>query len=140
MKTYFYLFLGISLFFNSCSTADAEKAADEFHKKLDAGEVDYICDHLIDFSESNEDNRESFKNYLEDILAKGKQINRQKTSGFNKQYKNGITTVKLNYTFEVDGETIHERLVLINKGEEYKVLVVSMHPNEDVVIEYTKDY
>ena len=141
MKYFLILFSTLGLLtLNSCSTEDAEKAADEFHKRLDANEVIYICDNLVDQTDATDEDRENFRSFLNGIVAMGPQKNRKKTSGFNKKYNNGVTTVKLSYTFEVKGELIYESIVLVKRDEGYKVLMVSMHPDESFVNDYTKDY
>lgn len=142
MRTKFlFLFLGLGLILTSCSTEGADKVADEFHDKLNAGEIDYIMDNLISWGESSEDEKNSFRSALESVHAQGQHENRKKTSGWNKSMQNGVTTTKVSYTFETNGETIHERLVLVELDEGgWKVLAFAMHPDEDVVIDYVSDY
>ena len=140
MKKSIFFFLGILFILGSCSTEAAEKVADEFHKKLDAGEVDYIVESLVDHEGSSDENLEEFRDFLTGVVRMGDQKNRQQTSGFSKKYNNGVTTVKLNYTFEVDGEIVYERLVLVDRDNGYKILMVTMHPDESYVEEFTEDY
>ena len=141
MKKYFFLFIGLSMLLTSCDTGAAEKVADEFHKKLDAGDLDYIVNDLLD-TESSPEERATFKEYLASVTANGKMENRKKEIGFSEKISNGITTVKLDYTFEVDGELIYESVVFVDRGEGdgFKLLVVSMHPDKAVVDNYTDGY
>jgi hypothetical protein len=44
----FLLLFLIPIVFAGCSTAGAEKIADEFHQKLDEGDHDYIINQLAD--------------------------------------------------------------------------------------------
>ena len=140
MKIYFFLLIGLGLVLTGCSTAAAEKVADEFHKKLDEGKVDYIVENLVDHEGSSEENLQEFRDFLGGVVRRGHQTNRKKTSGFNKKYTNGVTTVKLSYTFEVEGELVHERIVLVKRDEGYKLLMVTMHPDESYVEEFTAGY
>lgn len=140
MKKYLFLFLGLTLVISSCSTEDAEKAADEFHAKLNEGEIDYIMDNLVSIDESAVEDVEAFRYALEIAHSQGTHENREKSSGFNKSYNNGQTTVKLNYTFTTGGQKIYERLVMVKTDEGYKVLVFAMNPDEAVVEEYTSNY
>ena len=139
-RYYFLLFLPVFLVLGSCSTADAEKVADEFHKNLDAGNVDYIMNNLVDQEDSTPEELENFRYAIESLISQGEMTNRKKESGFNKNYNNGITTVKLSYTYEVQGTKMYERLVLISKDDGYKVLMFAMNPKESVVEGYTSAY
>jgi regulator of sigma D len=141
MKKYFFLFIGLSVILTACDSGAAEKAADEFHKRLDNGEVDYICQELLD-TKSTPKERATFKAYLESVRSMGEMKNRKKEIGFSQKINNGITTVKLEYTFEVEDQLIYENVVFVDRGEGdgYKLLVVSMNPDKDVVDNYTQDY
>lgn len=140
MKKPILILVGFIFLLGSCSTEAAEKVADEFHKKLDEGKVDYIVENLVDHEGSSEENLDEFRAFLGGVVRQGDHENRKKTTGFSKKYNNGITTVKLSYTFEVDGELVHERLVLVKRDEGYKILMVTMHPDESYVEEFTEGY
>jgi hypothetical protein len=140
MKKFFFLFLGLSLLLSSCSTDAAEKVADDFHEHLDKGDVDYIMDNLIYLEETGPEGIQEFRLALESLGLQGEQTNRQKETGFNKAYNNGVTTVKLSYTYEVQDTKVYERLVLIETDEGYKILMFIMHPDEAVAEEYTSQY
>lgn len=122
-----------------CSTEDASLVADEFHKHLDQGDYDYICDNLVD-SEADPSFPDTFMNFLEVVGSWGEQTNRVKEPGFNKQYKNGLVTVKLSYTFDLDSLHVHERIVLASREDGYKIIMCNMNENEQVVIDASKNY
>lgn len=141
MKRYFLLLLPAILILGSCSTAEAEKVADEFHAKFDNNEIDYIVDNMID-SHATDEELEGFRNFLNGVRSNGKPSNREKATGFSKKMNNGLTTVKLNYTFDLEGEEVHEGLVLIDRGEGagYKIMIISMSPDKDVVNQFTEGF
>ncbi|MCB9225513.1 MAG: hypothetical protein R2780_01890 [Crocinitomicaceae bacterium] len=141
MKKYFFLLIGLSLFLTACDTGAAEKVADEFHKHFDKGEIDYICENMLDAKTTAEET-EGFRSFLQGIYDIGEISNRKKSVGFSEKIRNGITTVKLNYTFEINGETVYESLVFVDRGEGigFKLFVVSMNPDKSVVDEFTEDY
>lgn len=140
MKSFFISLIGLSLILTSCSTGNSENIADEFHKKLDAGEIDDIVNVLFDDVDTTPQDKVEFKSFLQGIVAMGEQKNRKKKMGFEKKISNGISTVKYKYTFEVDGELIHERIVLVEREEGYKILMVAMHPDESYVEDFTEQY
>ncbi len=140
MKSFFISLIGLSLILTSCSTGNSEHIADEFHKKLDAGEIDDIVNVLFDDVDTTPQDKVEFKSFLQGIVDMGEQKNRKKKMGFEKKISNGISTVKYKYTFEVDGELIHERIVLVEREEGYKILMVAMHPDESYVEDFTEQY
>jgi hypothetical protein len=123
----------------SCSTEDASLVADDFHKHLDAGDYDYICNNLVD-SEADSTFPDVFRNFLEVVGGWGPQTNRVKEPSFNKQYKNGLSTVKLAYSFDVDGIHMHERIVLVSRADGYKIILCNMNQNEQTVIDASEHY
>ena len=139
MKHFLILLVGISaLTITSCSTAAAEKIADEFHQKLDAGDTDYIVKNLADTEDLSED---VWTDFLDLVISWGPQTDRTKTSGFSTKINNGVTTIKLGYTFNVIGYgLIHERLVLRDKGDGYKIITALMNSDEAVVENGTAGY
>src|SRR5690606_11459276 len=110
------------LILGSCGTAEAEKVADEFHKRFDNNEIDYIADNMID-SEATPQEIEGFRNFLNGVRIGGKPENRDKNTGFSKKMNDGVSTVRLNYTFELAGQKVHEGLVLIDRGDGYKIMI-----------------
>lgn len=139
MKKYILFLIPSLMMLTACSTGDAEKVADEFHKRFDNGEIDYIAENMID-KEATEDDIENFRAFLNEVRAYGKPTNREKETGFSKKINGGISTVRLRYTHEVDGETIYEGLVLVNRDDEYRILIVSMSPDRSVVDGFMKGY
>lgn len=136
------IFVGLLfLTLTSCQAVnDAEQVADEFHAKLDAHDHDFILDNLVDEEEIEVSGRDTWKNFLETVASWGKISNREQTNGFHIKTNNGLTTVKLEYTFENDYGLMYEALVLVSRGSGYKVLVVSMNTDKSEVDAYTKDF
>ena len=115
-----------------CSTEAAEKVADEFHQKLDEGDTDYIIENLADLE--GETTTEDWHAFLELVQSWGPQSDRQKSTGFNKKINNGITSVKLEYTFELEEiGLVYEGIVLVDRGEGYKIFTVIMNSDKSVV-------
>lgn len=132
------LLLLLPVFVLSCSNNEAEKAADQFHAKLDAGEYDYILDNLVDTEAITGG---EWDNFFATVSSWGPQKNRKNLSNYNFNTRNGVTTVKLSYTFEVEGfELMHERLIMVDRDGSYKVLFVAINTDESVVIDATKEY
>ena len=139
MKQLHFLLLILPLIIAGCGTGAAEKVADEFHQKLDAGDHDYIIEHLADKDSNTPDSE--WKAFLDLVESWGPQKNRQKTMGFSSKINNGVSTVKLSYTFETETYgLIHERIVLIERGNEHKILAVFMDSDESVVESQTEAY
>ena len=96
-------------------------------------------DNLADLEEDV--TKEDWHGFLTIVDGWGPQSNRKKKSGFSKKTNDGVTTVKLSYTFEIaEIGLVYERIVLINRGEDYKIRTVIMNSDEEVVIEATKDF
>lgn len=124
---------------SSCSTEAAEKTADLFHQKLDAKDYDYIINNLVDYEGGA--TIEEWENFLNLLDSWGPQKNRSKQFDFSKKTQNGLTTVKLSYTFEVEKlGLVHERLVLVKREEGYKLLIVSMNSDEAAVEQETQGF
>lgn len=139
MKRLSFLFIAlVGLAVMSCSTEAAEKVADEFHAKLDQGDHEYIINNLADLSEVTKDD---WYGFLDVVKGWGPQSNRTKESNFEKRLDNGITRVRLSYTFDVAKYgKIYERIVLVESEGDYKIKTVVMNSDESVVIEGTKDF
>lgn len=138
MKKLYLLFIPALFLLGSC-TKEAEAFADKFHNKFDADEIDYIADNMVDTKATDEE-IEGFRSFLSDVRKEGKPENREKSTGFSKKTNNGVTTVRLNYTFELEGEKVYEGLVLIDRGEGYKLHIVSMHPDKSVVDSFMEGF
>ncbi len=141
MKRPFIILLGLIAFsITGCSTKDAEKTIENFHQHMDAGKFDLICDHLLSQDALNNTSRETWLEMFKTIDGWGERKNRQKKSGFSKKINNGISTVKLKYTFEVDGTVFYESFVISDDGEGEKISVYAVNTDEATVDDYTKDF
>ncbi|MFT5819202.1 MAG: hypothetical protein ACI8ZM_000425 [Crocinitomix sp.] len=142
MKHLLILFIGIStLTLTSCSTGASEKVADEFHLKLDEGDTKYIVDNLADTDSGVSE--EEWQGFLDLVVSWGPQTERTKKMGFSSKINNGVSTMKLSYSFQVEEfGLVHERLVLVDygKGEGYKIMIAMMNSDEDVVENGTSEY
>jgi hypothetical protein len=140
MKNLLFLFIGISVLLTSCSTDEAEAVADEFHAKLNEGEIDYIMDNLVQFGGSTQETKDNFRGALEYVHQMGQHEKREKSTGFDNKINNGVKTVKLSYTFYIGDELIHERVVLEDSDGTFKVLAFSMNPDEALAEAYVAEY
>ena len=140
MKILLFLFIGVSVLLTSCSTAEAETVADEFHERLNKGEIDHIMDNLVQFGESPQETKDNFRGALEYVHEMGSHDRREKGIDFDKSIQNGVTTVKLSYTFYIDEQLIHERLVMVDTDGPYKVLAFAMNPDEALAEAYVAEY
>jgi len=140
MKYLLILFIGIgTLALTSCSTGAAEKVADEFHQKLDAGETDYIITNLADTDGGVSE--QEWEDFINLVISWGTQTKRTKTIGFSSKINNSVSTVKLSYTFNVEQfGLVHERLVLIDRGQGFKILIAMMNSDESVVEQGTSEF
>lgn len=140
MKYALFVLISLSaLVLGSCNTEAAERVADDFHIKLDEKNYDYIIDNLADRNE--ETTEDDWRSFFELVESWGPQKNREKKTGFNKQIKNGISTVKLSYTFEIEGfGLMHERIVLIDRDGSYKIMTILMNQDEQLVIDGTANF
>lgn len=138
-RSLIFLFILTSLVVSGCSTEAAENVADEFHKNLDKGNYDFIVDSLAYIDEATTE--KDWSEFLSLVATWGPQKNREKKMGFSKKINNGMTTVKLSYTFEIEGTGLmHERIVLLNTDNGYKILRLMMNADEDLVEEGTKNF
>ena len=122
MKKFHLLLLLIPLTLIACSTEEAEKLADEYHKKLQAEQDEYIVDHLVDPEQLSLDGRDAWLGLFDLVHSWGKITNVTKSMGFHKNYNNGVTTVDLDYELEFEPRlTVQEKISLIDRGDGYKV-------------------
>ncbi|UKN01302.1 hypothetical protein K6119_16360 [Paracrocinitomix mangrovi] len=140
MKKFGLLLLFIPFVFISCSNDEAEKAAEVFHNKLNDGDIEYIMDNLVDTEYATEAELSNFRNVLVLMHSWGEHKNRVSTGGFNRGYHNGISTVKLSYTVDIQEQPMHERLVMSKTDDGYKVLAVAINPDESVVEQFAEQY
>jgi len=140
MKNLLFLFIGISVLLTSCSTAEAKGVADEFHERLNKGEIDYIMDNMVQFGESPQEVKNTFREALEIVHGMGSHEKREKGLEFDEKIQNGVTTVKLSYTFYIGEQLIHERVVLVDTDGPFKILAFSMNPDEALAEAYVAEY
>jgi len=113
--------------------------ADEFHQKLDAGETDYIITNLADTDGGVSE--QEWEDFINLVISWGTQTKRTKTIGFSSKINNSVSTVKLSYTFNVEQfGLVHERLVLIDRGQGFKILIAMMNSDESVVEQGTSEF
>ena len=107
----------------SCGVGDAELMMDEFHKKLDAKEYGYIVENMIHADVINETGEEAWFKLFEDIEAFwGTPVSREKETGFQSKYDNGVTRVKLDYELNYEGnKKVFERVFLADSGDGFKI-------------------
>jgi len=140
MKKLLFLFIGVSVLLTSCSTSEAEAVADEFHERLNKGEIDYIMDNMVQFGESPQETKDTFRGALEYVHGMGPHEKRKKDIDFDKKINNGVTTVKLSYTFYIGEQLIYEKLVLVDSDGPYKILAFAMNPDEALAEAYVAEY
>lgn len=120
LKSIFYVF--VLLCFTSCGVGEAEDIAAEFHKKLDAGDYQYIVENLVYEETLIETGEEAWYGLFEAIETRwGKATSREQDFGFESNTSNGITRVKLDYTTIFGSKTVYERIFLADKGDGFKV-------------------
>ena len=134
------LLISVSFLMSACGSGEANKIVDEFHKKLDAKEYDYICDNMLSEDALEATSREEWMGMFTTLDSWGKLKKRKKQSGFSSKTNNGITTVKLKYTFAIDTTLFYERIVTIDDGTGPKLLAFSVNTDEAVVDEFVAGY
>lgn len=123
MKNAFHLLLFFCCIqLSSCGVNDAENFADLFHAKMDAGEYQYIVDHMIDEEGLRIDSKEQWLAFFEQSeITWGKAQSRETNFDFQSEYNNGITSVELNFEVQYPSKKMYERLYLVDRGEGFKV-------------------
>jgi len=131
------LFLALGLFlvglnFQSCGFAadaeEAEKYVDEWYDNLKAKDYDALM-AMVDEEGLEANSEEEWRTVLQQKEALGEIKSIEKDVGFSANSSDDVTTVTLDYTVEYDLVTIYERIKMVKRGEEYKVL--SYQYNED---------
>jgi len=136
----FSFVLIFTLLLSGCSTGEAEKAADQFHEKLDAHDYDWIINDFIYNEDLEAYSADEWRFFFTDLESWGKMKNREQTFGFSTKINNGVTTCKLSYSFDCDLGKIYERLILIDRGEGYKLMALVLNKNEAEADRLTSDY
>lgn len=143
MRRYFIIcFALVGLLLSGCSTEAAEKVITTFHTKIDTGEHAYIYENMLDKDAQASTNRETWMAIFRELDTGEGVKNRQQQSGFSKSTKNGVTTTRLNYTFDKDGTTYYERIVVIDRGDggEGKILTYVYNSDEEKANEFVKAF
>ena len=63
----------------------------------------------------------------------GKFLGFEKDIGFNTNYNNGTTTVKLNYTCDYEKFTLYEHFVMVKRGNLFKVMFYEYNTNKSLL-------
>ncbi len=109
------LLISLTFLFSSCGLGDAsakaEKQADKYHKFLRAGNENAMLDMVHE--EGMKQDEEGFRNIMHKMATETTITKIEKTTGFNTSIRNGVATVRLNYTLhDKNHGTITEEIVL----------------------------
>lgn len=117
---------------SSCGVGEAEDIGEEFHKRLDAQDYDYIVDNMIDSEALAVTSKDAWFSLFSDMQANwGTPIKREKDTGFKSNYDNGITNVQLDYTLTFDSKIIYERIFFADRGEGFKITGLFLNEDKD---------
>jgi hypothetical protein len=123
---------------NSCGIGEQNKAAElvaeEFYKTLSDKNYDKAMS-LIDEESFEISTKEEWLAVITKKESSGKFLGYKKDSGFNINKKNGITTVKLLYTCNYENHTIYERLIMVKRGESYKIMAYEYNTDKGKLTE-----
>lgn len=133
MKNLLIVLVIVALGLTSCGGSDSEKIANDYHEKLDNHEYQYIIDNMCDEDLLAASGTEGIIDFFELVESWGPIKNRSKDIGFSVKPNTDYTTSKLNYTFENDMGTMYEGLVLIDRGEGYKLLNIFMNTDKSII-------
>jgi len=126
------LLISLAFIVGSCGFGDtaktAEPTADKFYKLLEKRDYDAIV-KLIDLKGTGT-NAQDWVDVLVKREVLGEQKKVKKNMGFNTQYKNGVTTVELTYSCELENGTTSEKIILVERGEVFKIFGYEF--NQDV--------
>jgi hypothetical protein len=133
MKTFKTLFFFLVLAtMSSCGVGEAEDLGDEFHKKLDEKDYDYIVNNMIDSEALAVTSKDAWYALFTDMQANwGTPIKREKDTGFKSNYNDGITNVQLDYTLTFDSKIIYERIFFADRGDGFKITGLFLNEDKD---------
>jgi hypothetical protein len=133
MKTFKSLFFFLILAtISSCGVGEAEDIGEEFHKKLDAQDYDYIVNNMIDSEALAATSKEAWFSLFADMQENwGTPSKREKDMGFKSNYDNGITNVQLDYTLTYDSKIIYERIFFADRGDGFKITGLFLNEDKD---------
>jgi hypothetical protein len=140
IRLYISFALISTLLLGGCGTGAAEKAADQFHQKLDARDYDWIVNDFMYAEDLEAYPADDWRAFFVDLESWGKMKNREQTFGFSTKVNGSITTCKLSYSFDCDLGKIYERLILVDRGEGFKLLALVLDKNEAEADRLTADY
>jgi hypothetical protein len=133
MKTFKTLFFFLILAtMSSCGVGEAEDLGEEFHKKLDSKDYDYIVNNMIDSEALAVTSKDAWFALFTDMQANwGTPVKREKDTGFKSNYNNGITNVQLDYTLTYDSKIIYERIFFADRGDGFKITGLFLNEDKD---------
>lgn len=137
------LLFAVPVFFllAGCGVGAAEDVAKKFHEKLDAGEYAFIVQNLIDPGILEETGEQQWVDLFEFIEERwGKVSSREKDTGFESHYDDGITSVKLDYTAKYGEVTVYERLYLADYGDGFKVTGILVNESKSDLERQSQDF
>ncbi len=124
MRTLFILFAGLALVLNSCGfkkEADsAEKYAEQFYQHMQNDNMPAI-EKMLDAAALSASPADQWKEVIQRKNDFGKLESYKKDIGFHTSINNGVTMVSLRYTCKYTNLTFYEKLVLVKRGNEFKV-------------------
>ena len=125
LSTLVFHLLILTITLNSCGIGEQTKAAEivaeKFYKNLSEKDYDKAMS-LIDEESFEISTRKEWLAIITHKESSGKFLGYTKGIGFNINSKNGITTVKLDYTCNYENRTIYERLKMVKRGNSYKIM------------------
>ncbi|MDG2228417.1 MAG: hypothetical protein P8L20_11845 [Flavobacteriales bacterium] len=123
---------------NSCGigeqTKAAESVAEKFYKNLSEKDYDKAMS-LIDEESFEISTKEEWLAVITNKESSGKFLGYKKDIGFNIKTKNRITKVKLDYICNYEHHTLYERLIMVKRGEFYKIMSYEYNTDKDKLTE-----
>jgi hypothetical protein len=129
-------FLFLAIIFSSCSigetSAEAQSIAEEFYGYLSDKNYDKAME-LVDEESKTATDGDQWLMVLSQKEGYGKFLGFEKDIGFNTNYNNGTTTVKLNYTCDYEKFTLYEHFVMVKRGNLFKVMFYEYNTNKSLL-------
>ena len=117
---------------SSCGVGEAEDIGEEFHKRVDAQDYDYIVNNMIVSEALAVTSKDAWFSLFSDMQANwGTPTKREKDTGFKSNYDNGIINVQLDYTLTFDSKIIYERIFFVDRGEGFKISGLFLNEDKD---------
>ena len=138
LSTAVFPLLMLAATLNSCGIEEqnkaAESVAEKFYKNLSDKDYEKAMS-LIDEESFEISTKEEWLAVITNKESLGKFLGYKKDIGFNINTKNGITTVKLDYTCNYEHHTLYERLIMVKRGEFYKIMFYEYNTDKDKLTE-----